>query len=612
MLQSGLYILGLNQTYLAHIIAIAMAFSAVQEQPEFLLRFPFYHDHEEDVTLVGGGPLNQSYDFRPGPRQHTRLRTTWLDQDNSGDFDPDCEHFPPKAAVASKRQRLQCSGEESGRSETKKPKLFSWHSGRHHGHSCPITITLKSDRGAALLRYLSKFHDNWPETGSAEQKEQNFTELSLGSIKPQRLRQRNKILSDSTSLEATLNDNLLPLADVTLGHPAARGCKGCFEINSPCSLLKEGERYPCFDCREDNIDCELILSPPKKRQCESCRRRKIVCSYRISDDHSKPCQDCTKSGYNCVAGPYNGRTRTGPSLDQDFNQFIPTPERPFKSCTECRRSRKSCSLLSHPGYSDCNRCNALGQHCTFEAVVADAKRTVRTQEIKVSKSFDDGDKATTSAVARITKTIKTRLTHPILFNYEASDDDCSPCHWCEDQIYGILGLEQVHVEVIDSQDGQGYIEVEGGHTAVGKSPSRMCGMCTCERLRITACTTHELEQIQDADLDAINPDTVMEWMTPGLSDSAPFEWCSLCPRAANFACCSPATVEDGADKGESGCGLKLCHDCACNLITEHEGNLTKLITAMEEDNDITIFEMRADINFLRSDGHLLSRMYAGR
>ncbi|MCJ1418178.1 hypothetical protein MMC32_004524 [Xylographa parallela] len=591
----------------------ATALSAVQEQPEFLFRFPFDHGHREDISLVGGGLPNQNYDFRPGPRQYTGLRTTWLDQDNSGDFDPDCEYSPLKTAIASKRQRPHFDGEETDRPETKKPKLFSWKLGRHHGHSCPITITLKSDRGATLLRYFSIFPDNWPEPGPAdEQKEQNFTELSLDSVKPLRLRQRNKILSNSEAPDAAEDDNLLPLADITLGHPAARGCKGCFEINSPCSLLQEGERYPCFDCREDNIDCELILPPPKKRQCESCRRRKIVCSYRISDDHAKPCLDCTKSGYKCVAGPFIGRTRTGPSLDQDFSQFIPTPERPFKSCAECRRSRKSCSLLSHPGYSDCNRCYSLGQHCTFEAVVTDVKGTIRKQEVQASKSFDDGVKAFTSPVSRSTKTIKTRLAHPILFNYEVTDDGCSPCHWCEDQIYGILGLAQVHVEVIDHHDGQGYVEIEGGHTAVGKFPSRMCGMCTCERLRITACMTHELEQIQDADLDAIGSDTVLEWMTPGMSNSAPFEWCSLCPRAANFACCSPVIVEDGDDKGESGCGLKLCHDCACNLISEHEGNLTKLITAMEEDETLTIFDMRADINFLRSDGHLLSRIYAGR
>ncbi|MCJ1317691.1 hypothetical protein MMC15_003017 [Xylographa vitiligo] len=554
-----------------------MAFSAVQEQPEFLLRFPFYHDHEEDVTLVGGGPLNQSYDFRPGPRQYTRLRTTWLDQDKSGDFDPDCEHFPPKAAVASKRQRPQCSGEESGRSETKKPKLFSWHSGRHHGHSCPITITLKSDRGAALLRYLSNFHDNWPETGSAEQKEQNFTELSLGSIKPQRLRQRNKILSDSTSLEATLDDNLLPLADITLGHPAARGCKGCFEINSPWKTTLTA-----------NSSCHLLKSGNVRAVGEG--------------------KSCAPTAFLTII---QSHVKTVPNLATTalLVHITGGPER------DHLLTKISTSLFRPPNVHLSHVQSAVGpgnlaRYFLIPGIVIVIAAT--RWEIKVSKSFDDGDKATTSAVARITKTIKTRLTHPILFNYEASDDDCSPCHWCEDQIYGILGLEQVHVEVIDSQDGQGYIEVEGGHTAVGKSPSRMCGMCTCERLRITACTTHELEQIQDADLDAINPDTVMEWMTPGLSDSAPFEWCSLCPRAANFACCSPATVEDGADKGESGCGLKLCHDCACNLITEHEGNLTKLIAAMEEDNDITIFEMRADINFLRSDGHLLSRMYAGR
>ena len=588
-----------------------MVLTAVQTKPEFFLRFPFNYDHQEDITLVGGGLPNQSYDFRPGPRQYTRLQTTWLDQDESGDFDPNCKNPPPKSDIVSKRQRPLYSGEESGRPETKKPKLFSWQSGRYHGLSCPITITLTSSCGAILLQYLSTFPDNWPEPKPADdQKQRNFTELSVVSVKPQRLRQRRKIPFTPASLNATAADNLLSLADVTLGHPAARGCKGCFEINTSCSLLQEGERYPCLDCREVNIECELILQPLRKRQCERCGVRKIVCSYRLTDDHTKPCQDCIRSGYNCVAGPFNGRTRTGPSLDQNIKQFLPTTMRPFKSCTECRRFKKSCSLLSSPGYGDCNRCEALGQHCTFEAVINNLKGTVRKEQVEVAKAAGSEIKSNISPVSSITKTITTRFAHPILFNYEAPSDGSNPCHWCDDQVYGILGLTQVRVEVIDYLDGRGYVEIEGGHTAVGKPQSRMCGLCTCARLNITACTAHDLEKIQNADLETVDIDTVMEWMVPGVCDSAPFEWCCLCPRPAEFACCSHARMVSKIRGGESGCGLKLCHNCAYSLLNEHAGNLTRLITTMEEDKSLTSFEVRADINFLRSDGHLLNRIYA--
>ncbi len=57
------------------------------------------------------------------------------------------------------------------------------------------------------------------------------------------------------------------LEEITLGHPEARGCKGCFELRHRCPLLDEGSRYPCNICVEDGLDCELVMESTEKRGC---------------------------------------------------------------------------------------------------------------------------------------------------------------------------------------------------------------------------------------------------------------------------------------------------------------------------------------------------------
>ena len=49
------------------------------------------------------------------------------------------------------------------------------------------------------------------------------------------------------------------LADVTLGHPAARGGKGCFAKREDISVLAEGSRDSYETCQGDNTEYELIV-----------------------------------------------------------------------------------------------------------------------------------------------------------------------------------------------------------------------------------------------------------------------------------------------------------------------------------------------------------------
>jgi len=532
-----------------------------------------------------------------------RLRPCWVDQDASGDYDPNCEFSEPRTLPSCpKRPRLVRPGDEIGTPQPKKPKVYTWQTGRKEGLSLPIVIKVKSDLGKALLAAFNWQPDNWPEKkprGTAELP--NFTELHLDSIQPQRLRQRNRSRVNSNLLQEEETE-LSSLADVTLGYPAARGCKNCFEINLPCSLLTEGEKYPCRDCKQDDVDCELIVQPLKKRACESCRRRKIVCSYRTTEDHSQPCRDCLLSGCMCVAGPLTGRTRTGPCLDSGTKRFIPTPERPYKSCTACRKVKKRCSLESNDGYGyhSCTRCEGLGQTCTFKPIHQRDRKTLPERQPKDVETPQDIYIPT----AGLTMTIKTGFAHPISFSHDPPADGSAPCHWCENLTYGILGLPQRRVEVIDYQSGEGYVEINGGHTADGVPPSRMCNVCTFARMKILGCSAHDIQPIIKEIPDTLD---IMQWMDPDMMADAPFEWCSVCPRPASYECgnTSPADMRL-SDDSVVGCGLKLCEDCALGLVNEHGGDLTEYLRALEENDDN--FTLRADAYFLRSDGHLLSRI----
>lgn len=184
-------------------------------------------------------------------------------------------------------------------------------------------------------------------------------------------------------------------------------------------------------------------------------------------------------------------------------------------------------------------------------------------------------------------------------------------------MYGLLGLPEVEVEVIDSHDGQGYIEVIDGHLGNGIPPSRMCEFCTLERLRITACAKHDIEPIEGMDPEDFDTESVMDWIAPGMADQAPFPWCTICPNPAFSACCTEIDMGMGGQEENlclgdmKGCGLLLCESCTVSLVNEHEGKLDGLIDELKKEKDgLGELGIRADADFLHSKGELLRRMAA--
>ena len=260
---------------------------------------------------------------------------------------------------------------------------------------------------------------------------------------------------------------------------------------------------------------------------------------------------------------------------------------------------------------ECSHCCTGGTICTVASV--DPQATMSTE----SKETEHGvDKRCKPAVTEPEKpnrcrTITTKLAHPIQFNYAYDDEEeTAPCHWCEDAIYGILGLGEVEVEIIDNEDGQGFIEVVDGHTET-YGHSRMCEFCTTDRLKIAACENHEIQPIEGIDPNKFDYKAVVEWMMPGMASQAPFAWCSICPSPAFFSCSTKPDIDmDGYDGdlylgNHNGCGLLLCESCAVTMVNEHEGKLDKLIDSLENDGGDGRFGIRADASFLHSKGELL-------
>jgi len=587
------------------------------------------HISHRDKLKTLADLLEAKYHFRPGARESNKVVSTWVDQDDSGNYNPDCKEVELAPTTKRKREILYRSdGYENDRAP-KKPKAITWQLGRQIGLINPITLKCTSDRGRAFLRKLSVFSDNWPQLGFDTQDDSDPYTSSLSTSKDS----FSTILTSQTSQSYLLRSHFgntsnygrfsrpawpIPscpdLGELTLGHPEARGCKPCLELRQVCPLLTEGPTYPCDHCIEDNIECELVIPPAKKGACERCRSRRIICSYREGGDHSLPCKQCVQSDYKCVAGPESGRVRTGPSLDQDIKakrSSLPTLKRAFVSCTTCRKVKKWCSLKDKTKEPPCNHCRRDGKACTFEKLEDKPKASKKAPTIQVSNKQQPSSQNPVASQAT-TKMITTRFAHPISFNYELPDDNSYPCHFCEHVAYGILGLGMMKAEVIDYRNGEGYVEISGGHTGEGREQTE----CTLERVRIHFCKVHMISPIfglipEEFDFDA----AFKELLPTGCSgiEGGATQWCSVCSSPAFFECSTPQVTDmyglpaNAGTPEATGCGLLLCESCAVALAGDHAGDLESMVAvaaANEED-----YPLRADVHFLLSDGELMRQVY---
>ncbi|KAI4213971.1 MAG: hypothetical protein LQ351_003375 [Letrouitia transgressa] len=573
----------------------------------------FGNDNDEQSRFPYRNSTESKYDFRLQPRENAKPTVvTWFDQDETGDYDPSAKPIERLDLIKQKRERLPIDGDEEREPGPKRPKIFTWQHGRNQGWVFPITLRFTSEKAKAFL-VNTKGEDNWPFwTDSPSSSDPNgYSNLWYDSLhssessqppdvnKPYQLRTRGPFLPYNDS--QPLSSSTIP--NVTLGHPAARGCKACLNLSLPCTLIQEGGTYPCEDCILVGYECELILPPAKKRSCQYCRRRRFSCSYLDQNyDHTQPCTVCAATGVDCVAGPATGRTRTGPAYDQYLDPTTPVspmprrPDRPFVNCAPCRKAKKWCSLRRNQ-VGPCKRCREGGTECTFESLrqlslktrLQRSKESIAPNPSPVEEKPDNQHNINGTAAA--TKIIS-RLPHPLLFNHLPTD--MTPCNWCQDIHYGLLGI-------IPHNPSDGKVQSYG--------PSRMCRACTTERLAVLACDGHELMPLNGMDIESFDQGAVIDWILEegdGKKADTEWEWCCVCLNAAFYGC-GHVDGEDSMDVEEDvGCGLRFCEECAIRFV-ENEGDLEELIRGRMA---VGRFASRADAELLLRDGGLLGSLVA--
>ncbi|GAD96197.1 C6 zinc finger domain protein [Paecilomyces variotii No. 5] len=579
--------------------------------------------------------LKAKYELRWGTIKNAKnAPSTWIDDDNSGDYDPKQDAPKRKCSKArlaqragadrpAKRRRRLSATEEEDEEEEDEPGLL-------------VTLKMTSEKGKAFLAYLRDYGSNEYEDGDQYA---DTTEPGLLCRKRYSLRRRGKTVSSLLALfehqpsPGASQASTQSLLSLDPGHPAARGCKSCWEFNQECSLIDRTDLYPCQLCREDGLDCELIIEPRQKRGCENCKRkRKIVCSYlQSNEDHHLPCKQCQVMGIRCCAGPAKDKQirvmDDDEMLDDDtFENSVPIFYPPQRGQTETIQRLPTPESLQRSSVDDPSL--EIGSSAASQENQPDLQEQEQQGGIILNSLLENPNSGpcelaskranpVTNSSLPTTRMITTSFAHPIDFAYEPPSDGTKPCHWCHDFRYGILGLGTLNVEVIDYHDGNGYIEIEGGHVGQGHDPSRMCIICALERLHIMNCSGHTISPLKASDEKTFNYDAAYESLlqesgVDGYAKTSTL-WCMLCPRPAFHGCVTVQSVDkfqesiDPSEPSAKGCGLLLCSDCA-SLLRKMGPGLEPVVS--ENKNTLGEDGVRADAVFLLP-GNDLWRFYSG-
>ncbi|KAF2096408.1 hypothetical protein NA57DRAFT_78014 [Rhizodiscina lignyota] len=572
------------------------------------------------------------YRLRGSARGGQHISTTWVDQDESGNYDPSEEH----RKTSCKRKRLGDSGAKPSSAEHdansragKRPRTYkSSYTARQNGAQLIFSIGLGN---AELREFASRIPDNWPESHNS------FTDSSRN----ERRRNANQESADYIPLTDPLGEEEGGL----FGHPVARGCKTCRAVDTRCPLLDDGNFWPCVSCVEDGQECELITPPIRKASCESCKAFKRRCSHRDDATGEQPakCDHCTSLGIQCIAGPAEGYEYQRKYIGRDYNVDPYIPRRQFVSCSHCRENKSKCSL----GKTDdppCDTCAALDIPCIFEGVrrtrkskgksKAETKEAVSSSESdveeeapsKLEASKPDSAEAKPAVSLPNSKRgpvrrfgrrrrlwIRTSLCHPVTFNCDTTTNQFSDpfrdCNWCKEASFGIFGHGFGKVLVEEMHQRLAYEEIRGGHEERGAHPSRMCTQCTMARLQIINCPQHDISELT-SDIILANNQLIMD------DDPSCYLYlCSICPSPPSFRCCSTQEIDasgqelDPQSSEASGCGLLLCVNCR-EALQQFGGDFQKTLKEMETPAEKYSIGLRADAELLSADGLLVRNVFA--
>jgi hypothetical protein len=563
---------------------------------------------------------------------------TYVDQDYSGDYDPD-EEFKKKQIADAKAKERRRKGKQPKPQKEVVPKLI---------------VRLKF-RAIGTVLNLTDGQDNWPEGWSDVDSEEERERLE---------RREARRISAAHVKQDPIEDPAGLLDDLT-GHPVARGCKNCRRNRLNCTMVKGGT-WPCDQCVEQDFDCEPIIKPKVKGKCNHCTENidddeENYCSFEWSalEPHDV-CRQCLEKGYDdCIAEIPEDYTT--PRIDLD--QLAYGPDRKWVSCTHCRAEKKKCSVKSKDDKGPCKLCKRSKIPCTFYDVqravsskIEGKKKVVvevepaeagpshsrpgqgdrESSPLLTAADFDVDDEEELPQLPRspspeivmedvhgrkgVFTKITTSFSHPIQFNVQVE----SECNFCGMPLFGFMGYFEREVHVLRWNNGLGYTELLGGHREES-GETVICEACTLARLQMIACEDHDIQPLaREEDL----PD--METAAGLLIAAEPHSydmhqqlqrWCSMCFSLATFQCC---TVQPslGAEDGDEistleGCGLRFCNACEVRFREEFHSNSQEMAAAFDQvpkakgaKDEEMIGQVRADVGFLSGKGLLMKNMEA--
>lgn len=258
-------------------------------------------DHDLDFTMAGAeecaaDDIDQhsetfedselgakKWDLRPSASILKRgFTSTWRDQDDSGNYDPEEE----RNLKAAKRARKKTLGLR--KSEIAGLKAIEDANTESEDTSGEATSDQQSESNPAPV-VLSFTTD-----GCIDAFKKMLSRLAV----QQTTRRRGRRLKKQSDLENLGSADLLTDCK---NKPIARCCRSCAGMfgedaaalvngKADCSLATHPTQWPCMTCFEVDVPCILITEPIRKLACEDCKRMRVPCSYISTRNHAGPCR----------------------------------------------------------------------------------------------------------------------------------------------------------------------------------------------------------------------------------------------------------------------------------------------------------------------------------
>ncbi|KAF2470726.1 uncharacterized protein BDR25DRAFT_163141, partial [Lindgomyces ingoldianus] len=486
------------------------------------------------------------------------VATTWIDRDNTGNYDPEEEV---------KKEKLR-----KARAKTKKQ-------GKHPAPKQPkekvqkLIVRLRVESFGNVLN-ITDNEDNWPSGWSEVDPEEEMERQSRRAFH----RQNTPGLQTQTPIPDPKTDSS---TDGLAGHPTARGCEDC-----------DAGPTPNHEPKRTHLNTILYSVERKHIECTLCRKEGRRCSLKTKSDRP-PCKACQRLKISCTFHD----TRYEPAKESQRK----------KSSTKFSRSTKGNFEKPANAYT----------HLFTEADLADLEEMdhVELEREDTPELFMEDSEGHHGVVT----TLLTSYAHPIVFNaVSASALDCS---WCHMPTFGLFGLWERKVHVLRWNNGLGYTELQGGHRE-SNDKSIMCQACTLSRIQIVLCLGHQVTQSPSKDPDddfAVVVDHLLS--AEPRSEELKYQhqrWCTMCFAVATFKCCTPQPpiCDSAEDDGMIfGCGLRFCDCCERRYREEFKGDVDEMATALEKEpkarettEDTCGTVARADVGFLRQDGLLMANV----